>query len=1130
MGVVEKRVTATVRVSNIPKSATAKDLFNFFDSKIGKGSVFACDIFSEHKNWKSRGNGRVQFETLQQKSQSLSLAEQGNLNFKGYQLNLVSSFDDIIARPVDPECRFEGGALNVGVLVDSEVMEVLEKWEGVKMLVMPERKSVEFWVGYEGECYRLEVQFGDVAETCICALEDKKSALLLKLKYAPKLYQRVSGPAVASKFSADRYHICKEDYEFLWVRTTDFSGIKSIGCSSSLCWELEDGLLSSDLLSSLPYYNNYVRDLYLDKVGDIYSASDFVPLVNFPSDLNLPYEILFQLNSLVHTQKISLGAIDRDLIEVLSKLELDTAMMILQKMHKLQSTCFEPVIFIKTRLHVLGKNNKNQPSLSYSRLVNHNMMSVHRVLVTPSKIYCVGPELETSNYIVKNFASHASDFLRVTFVEEDWGKISPNAISMSVEQGIFAKPYRTKIYHRILSILREGIVIGTKRFLFLAFSASQLRSNSVWMFASNEHVKAEDIREWMGCFNKIRSISKCAARMGQLFSTSFQTMEVPSGQVEILPDIEVTSDGVSYCFSDGIGKISQTFARQVAQKCGLNHTPSAFQIRYGGYKGVIAVDCNSYRKLSLRGSMLKFESKNRMLNITKWSDAMPCYLNREIVILLSTLGVEDKALEDLLDNHLHLLGKMLTTNEAALDVLESMGGGDVKKILMRMLHQGYAPNLEPYLSMMLQSHFENQLSDLRSRCRIFIPKGRVLVGCLDETGILNYGQVYARITMTKAEIQNGQQNFFQKVDETTAVVRGKVVVTKNPCLHPGDVRVLEAVYEVALEHKGWVDCIIFPQKGERPHPNECSGGDLDGDLYFISWDKSLIPPQTVTPMDYTGRRPRIMDHEVTLEEIQRFFVDYMISDTLGAISTAHLVRADREQDKALNPKCLQLATLHSMAVDFAKTGAAAEMPRFLKPREFPDFMERWDKPMYISEGVLGKLYRGIVKAFPHKNTDDLCTVTAIQDAYDHDLLVEGYEAYIETAKSQKGMYLDKISSLLNYYEAEKEVEILTGNLRQKSVYLQRDNRRYFELKDRILVSAKSLHKEVKGWFNGCCKEEEHQKLASAWYHVTYHPDYCQGSANCLGFPWVVGDVLLNIKLHNTRKNLPLVSNHESNPC
>lgn len=51
----------------------------------------------------------------------------------------------------------------------------------------------------------------------------------------------------------------------------------------------------------------------------------------------------------------------------------------------------------------------------------------------------------------------------------------------------------------------------------------------------------------------------------------------------------------------------------------------------------------------------------------------------------------------------------------------------------------------------------------------------------------------------------------------------------------------------------------------RPHPNECSGGDLDGDIFFISWDKDLIPCETDPPMDYTGRRPRIMDHEVTLE-------------------------------------------------------------------------------------------------------------------------------------------------------------------------------------------------------------------------------------------------------------------------
>lgn len=574
-------------------------------------------------------------------------------------------------------------------------------------------------------------------------------------------------------------------------------------------------MLGLDLFTNLPCYNKNLIKLTLEGGEQFSTTSELVPLVKCDSDFKVTYEILFQLNSLVHTQKISLGAVDSELMEVLNGLDTDTAMLILQKMHKLEYMCYEPVSFIKKRLHVMDENAKNPHSSSYGRSTNNNMMTCHRVLITPSKIYCLGPELETSNYIVKNFAPYASDFLRVTFVEEDWGKLSPGAVYTTFERGLFAKNYRTKIYQRILSILQDGIVIGEKRFLFLAFSASQLRSNSVWMFASNENLRAEEIRNWMGCFNKIRCVSKCAARMGQLFSASLQTFEVPAQHVEVIPDIEMTTDGENYCFSDGIGKISQAFARQVAQKCGLNHTPSAFQIRYGGYKGVIAVDRNSFRKLSLRSSMLKFESKNRMLNVTKWSEAMPCYLNREIITLLSTLGVEDQVFLAMQDEQLHLLDKMLTHRQAALDILASMGVNETKSIVVRMLRQGFEPGIEPYLSMILQSHRENQLSDLRSRSRIFVPKGRVLLGCLDETGILDYGQVYVRITMTKTELHGGEQIFFQKVDETTAIVTGKVVVTKNPCLHPGDVRVLEAVYEVALEEKGLVDCVVFPQKGER---------------------------------------------------------------------------------------------------------------------------------------------------------------------------------------------------------------------------------------------------------------------------------------------------------------------------
>ncbi|MBA0835478.1 hypothetical protein Goarm_007757 [Gossypium armourianum] len=1103
----------TLRLTNIPQTAVAKDLLDFFESKLGPDSVFAIEISTDRNNWKSRGFGRVQFAAPQAKSDALRLSRHDHLLFKSHSLKLSRTYDDIIPRPIRADHRLDGGVLHAGFMSSDDCLRVLERWEGVRGWIMPERRRLEFWVWTDGECYKLDFLFDDIFETVGCCFDGSAcNALLLRVRYAPRIYQKVSGPNVASKFSTDRYHICKEKFDFLWVRTTDFSRIKSIGQSTSFYWEFNAGFSISDMSTYLPCYREDIQSPSLEARREFSSPSEIVPLVKFPSDSKLAYEILFQLNALVHTQKISIAAVDTDLIGILSGLPVETAVMILQKLRLLQSPCYNPVSFVKAKLPT-GKNYRIPLSVS-ERLKNHNVMSCHRALITPTKIYCLGPELETANYVVKNFAEYASDFIRVTFVEEDWSKLSANAISTGVHLGVFSRPFKTKIYDRILYVLQNGIVIGDKRFEFLAFSASQLRSNSVWMFASNDEVKAEDIREWMGCFKKIRSISKCASRMGQLFSSSMPTLVVPVQDVEIIDDIEVKTDGINYCFSDGIGKISLPFARQVAEKCGLNHIPSAFQIRYGGYKGVVAVDRNSFWKMSLRDSMLKFESKVRMLNVTKWSESMPCFLNREIVTLFSTLGIKDEVFERMQEEQLCLLGKMLTNREAALDTLQSLGGINSKNILVEML-QFYEPNVQPYLSMMLQAHYENLLSDLKSRCRIFVPKGRILIGCLDETGTLNYGQVYLCIKMKKAELECADQSYFRKVDEETAIVIGKVVVTKNPCLHPGDVRVLEAVYEPQLEEKGLVDCLVFPQKGERPHPNECSGGDLDGDQFFISWDKDLIPCQTEPPMDYTGRRPRIMDHEVTLEEIQKFFVDYMINDTLGAISTAHLVHADREPDKACSENCLALATLHSMAVDFAKTGAPAEMPRALKPREFPDFMQRGNKPMYTSSGVLGKLYRATINSTVQTRSKFVWTKEMAELAYDHDLEVNGFESLISVAETHKEMYEERMSLLMSYYDVEYEDEILTGNIYNKAQFLLRDNRRYGEMKERIVLSVKDLQREAKEWFkSSCSKADEHQKLASAWYYVTYHPNYFQERMNSLSFPWIVGDILLRVKSRN----------------
>jgi RNA-dependent RNA polymerase len=128
---------------------------------------------------------------------------------------------------------------------------------------------------------------------------------------------------------------------------------------------------------------------------------------------------------------------------------------------------------------------------------------------------------------------------------------------------------------------------------------------------------------------------------------------------------------------------------------------------------------------------------------------------------------------------------------------------------------------------------------MRERTRLKLPKNsaRNMIGIVDEYGILEYGQgnyilfnkinlilflfiVFIQYTELTGEYLNNTDS------EKTVILQQKVLVTKNPCYHPGDIRVFEAIDEPRLRHLK--DVIVFPQRGDRPHPNEISGSDLDG--------------------------------------------------------------------------------------------------------------------------------------------------------------------------------------------------------------------------------------------------------------------------------------------------------------
>lgn len=70
------------------------------------------------------------------------------------------------------------------------------------------------------------------------------------------------------------------------------------------------------------------------------------------------------------------------------------------------------------------------------------------------------------------------------------------------------------------------------------------------------------------------------------------------------------------------------------------------------------------------------------------------------------------------------------------------------------------------------------------------------------------------------------------------IVDSKVIVSRNPCTHPGDIRLLQAVNRPEFHHL--YNVVVFPSTGDRPLCNMMSGGDLDGDVYFVCWNKCII--------------------------------------------------------------------------------------------------------------------------------------------------------------------------------------------------------------------------------------------------------------------------------------------------
>ncbi|XP_044505487.1 probable RNA-dependent RNA polymerase 1 [Mangifera indica] len=1072
----------------------------FVEGYTGKGTVY--DVVKVEQKKGSRAYAIVEFTTMEAAEYIVSMAAE-RLIWDGdsYLKARYVDHDRNSAMEKTPQDRTDNARLNFGCQISEEKFYVLWSQENVSVKFDSDLRNFSFFLSYDSVDYKLKVPYETIWQIQLQRPHDQSvKFLVIQLYGAPLIYKRESH----------------------WDRTVDFTPSSSIGQSSAMCLELPGGDHVPKALKDFFFYKESPGKFSLKKGSTFSCNSDLVPIISPPQGIDLPFKILFKINSLIQHGCIPGPVLDVKFFRFFDPSRMDIAFIehALEKLFNLRECCYDPVSWLKDQYKNYSKSKTllGSPPIA----LDDGLAYVHKVFVTPTKIYFRGPEVSLSNRVLRSYPDDIDNFLRVSFVDEDMDRLFSTVLSPKA-----SGKKRTRIYQRILSTLRNGIVIGDKKFETLAFSNSQVRENTLWMFASRPGLTAADIRKSLGDFREIKNVARFAARLGQSLSASRVAVPVDRKDIEIIPDVEVKRKGIKYVFSDGIGKISSELAQEVAKKCGFtSYTPSAFQIRYAGFKGVVAVDPNSSVKLSLRHSMLKYESDSTSLDILDNSKYQSYFLNRQLITLLSTLGIKDGVFERKQREAIAQLDAILTDPSRALEALGLMCSGESANVLKEMLKCDYRPDEEPFLSLMLQTYRASSLQDLRTKARIFLPKGRNMMGTLDETGTLKYGQIFVQYSHSRSS-HFSDDFYFQSrgnASNQTSVCEGKVVVAKNPCLHPGDMRVLEAVDVPALHHM--VDCVVFPAKGKRLHPNECSGSDLDGDMYFVCWDPDLIPPYQFRPMDYTPGKAKVFHRDVTIEDVEEYFVDFIVNDSLGIINHAHVVFADKEPEKARSTQCLQLARQASIAVDFPKTGVAAKIPSELRVDKYPDFMDKPDYMTYQSERVMGRLYREVKGIAPHATAIKSFTKEIALRSFDSDMEVDGFKKYVIEALHYKCKYDTRLSNLMKHYGIETEAEIVSGYI----IKIAKGFDKRGDL-DTITSATRSIRKEARAWFNESSESgssnsdgNDAYAKASAWYYVTYHHSYwgyCikEGISreHFLSFPWCIYDTLIEIKEKKKRK-------------
>ena len=343
--------------------------------------------------------------------------------------------------------------------------------------------------------------------------------------------------------------------------------------------------------------------------------------------------------------------------------------------------------------------------------VNHRL--IRKIIITPTKFYLTGPQLEMANRIIRTYKDRSDFFVRVTFTDEDFEQLSAS------------ESYNGDVFSRISEILDRNIDIGGFALSFLHYSNSQLRTQGCWFIVPKDDLTPERIRKRMGNFTNIRNPAKFGARMAQCFSSTTVTGKLAKDSIRRIKDVE--RDG--FCFSDGVGRLGVRIADSIYSNLKTfmktsKIKPSAYQFRMAGCKGgmtllifslhhslVLTVDPTIPEgEIQVRPSQWKFESEHYAMEICRSSFYSPGYLNRQFITILEALGVDKSVFLELKNEMVENLKKCESNPKDAIQILRQFQDDyGVSQMICTLIDSGFFQLQEVFLMNLLRLFYAIQV-------------------------------------------------------------------------------------------------------------------------------------------------------------------------------------------------------------------------------------------------------------------------------------------------------------------------------------------------------------------------------------------------------------------------------------